>query len=309
MHRSNRIHLLLGILFLFTAGLLWLWTQDVDKRIKTWAMWSTVAYGALAGFLAWLHGLRYSRLIDDIPTSRIASAAQGYAEILGRAVQYEDQQAKALLGLPVLWYRRQYAVRAASAARPLFPFNLVYTPIETEESQTPFAIDDGTGTACLLPHGAEIISRRRDVRYDNGTRVVEEQILPGDMLYVVGQFSSYSQALHLDQAAIDLTKQWERDPVQRGRFDRDRDGRLDQKEWLAMHDAAGLHVIQRKTQTPQRSPHHLMFKPDNGQAFLISSVPPAELAGRYRFYLVLGLALFLSCGAIFASFLTGAQTF
>lgn len=309
MHRSNLIHMLLAALFVLLLGLVWLWHENVNERLRMWASWMTVTYGCAAGFWIWLHGLRLSRLIDDIPTSQIATAAQGYVELLGRASQFEDQRAKALIGLSVLWYRKEYARRSDTVSRHAFPFNLFYVPVEVEESRTPFAIDDGTGTACILPHGAEIICERRQVRHEDNGRVIEEKILAGDTLYVVGDFSTYTLQPEFDQAAYELTRRWESDPARRGTFDANRDGRLDQKEWLEMHAAATIRVMQDALPAGTPEPKHLVFRPHDGRPFLISSVAPAELAGHYRFWMVLGLLLFLVCGAVSAAMLLGRMLF
>jgi hypothetical protein len=298
MHRSNLIQLLLGILFIATLALIWIWIHDFNQRLRMWASWGTVTYASATGFLIWLRALRYSRLIGDIPTSRVATAAQGYIELCGRAAQFEDQQAKSVAGLPVLWFRREYAERSDSPNRYAIPFNLFYTPTETEESQTPFAIDDGTGVACILPHGAEIICEREDVRYNDNRRVTEELILPGDSLYVIGDFSTHTLQPPLDELAYERTRQWERNPARRRMFDMDKDGRLSQAEWLAMHEAAKIAVLSDSNPGHPEGAKHLIFEPNDGRAFLISSVPPERLAGRYRFYLVIGLVLFLGGGTV-----------
>lgn len=308
MHRSNLIHWLLAVLFVLLLGLVWLWTENVHERVRMWASWITVTYGCAAGFWIWLHGLRLSRLVDDIPTSQIATAAQGYVELLGRAAQFEDQRAKALIGSTVLWYRKEYAERS-SGGRHSFPFNLFYVPVEVDESRTPFAIDDGTGTACILPHGAQILCRRRQVRHQDNGRVIEETIVAGDALYIVGDFSTYTLQPEFDQAAYDLTRRWEGDPARRARFDANRDGRLDQKEWLEMHAAAGASVMQDALPAGSAAPRHLVFEPDDGRPFLISSIPPAALAGHYRYWMVLGLLLFFACGAVSAALLLGRMLF
>lgn len=48
-------------------------------------------------------------------------------------------------------HRKEYAERSAGAGTRAFPFNVFYVPVEVEESWTSFAIDDGTGRACILP--------------------------------------------------------------------------------------------------------------------------------------------------------------
>jgi hypothetical protein len=309
MHRSNLIHLLLAVLFVLLLGVVWLWSENVHERLRMWASWITVTYGCVAGYWIWLHGLRLSRLVDDIPTSRIATAAQGYVELLGRAAQFEDQRAKALIGSTVLWYRKEVAERSGAGGGHAIPFNVFYVPVDVEESATPFAIDDGTGTACILPHGAQILCGRKQIRHEDNRRVTEEEMVPGDSLYVVGDFSTYTLQPQFDQAAYELTRRWESDPARRALFDANRDGRLDQKEWLEMHAAAGARVMQDALPAGSPEPRHLIFRPDDGRPFLISSVAPAALAGHYRYWMVLGLLLFLGCGAVSAALILGRMLF
>jgi hypothetical protein len=305
MHRSNLTRLLLGVLFILLLALAWLWHQNVSARLQWWASWTTFTYGCAAGFWIWLHGLRLSRLIHDIPTSRIATAAQGYVELFGRAVQFEDQRARALLGATVLWYRKEYAERGAGAGTRAFPFNVFYVPVEVEESRTPFAVDDETGRACILPHGAQIICARKQVRYEDNRRVTEEKIVPGDPLYVVGEFSTYALQPESDRAAYELTRQWEQDSAKRRAYDVNRDGKLSQAEWLAMHaDACAAVISESMRAAPSGSPH-LVFKPADGRPYLISSLPPEKLGGRYRIDLLLGFALFVGCGTVSLGVLFG----
>ncbi len=79
----------------------------VGGRIGTPMAW-TVCAGLIAtiSMAAWASTYRRARAIDDTPTSKISSAAQGYIELVGRG--------RALGGLPVLspvsqliclWYR------------------------------------------------------------------------------------------------------------------------------------------------------------------------------------------------------------
>ena len=159
--------------------------------------------------------------------------------------------------------------------------------------------------ACILPHGAEIICERRDVRYGENTRVIEEQILPGDSLYVVGDFSSHHLEPPLDRLGYELTRQWERNPARRRMFDADADGRLSQKEWLAMHAAAKTSVLGEHYRDQPADAKHLVFRPNDGRPFLISSVRPDALAGRYGAYLVVGLILFLAGGTVSVAMLFG----
>ena len=61
---------------------------------------------ALTSFIAWTGNLRRYRMISDTPTSKIASAAQGYVEFFGRGEQHTGYTLTSqLTGLPCLWFR------------------------------------------------------------------------------------------------------------------------------------------------------------------------------------------------------------
>src|SRR5574338_149553 len=56
--------------------------------------------------VGWQRALRHGRQIGDIPTSRVASAAQGYTELRGRGQPLAGTPVLSPVnGLPVLWYR------------------------------------------------------------------------------------------------------------------------------------------------------------------------------------------------------------
>lgn len=61
---------------------------------------------ALISFFAWASGYKRVRTIADVPTSRIASAAQGYVELFGRAsVDRDNLVASPLSGVSCIWFR------------------------------------------------------------------------------------------------------------------------------------------------------------------------------------------------------------
>src|SRR3972149_2977493 len=69
---------------------------------------------ALISIPAWLSALKRLRAVRDTPTSRVASAAQGYVELTGRGQPFGDIP---LLGrltqLPCLWYRYKIEQRTS----------------------------------------------------------------------------------------------------------------------------------------------------------------------------------------------------
>ena len=61
---------------------------------------------AAISVLAWLSALSRLRTIRDTPTSKIASAAQGYVELTGHGRPFGEQPLLGKLSLlPCLWYR------------------------------------------------------------------------------------------------------------------------------------------------------------------------------------------------------------
>ncbi len=64
-----------------------------------------LAIMAAISILAWLSALNRLRAIRDTPTSKIASAAQGYVELTGRGHPFGEPLLGKLSLLPCLWYR------------------------------------------------------------------------------------------------------------------------------------------------------------------------------------------------------------
>ena len=95
-----------------------------------------------------------------------------------------------------MWYRWQVEQRGeGSHSRDLATSlldNFFYWPESSETSQTHFDIKDSTGAATIFPDQAEIIVAQRQVWYDGNRRYTEERILPGDALYVLGEFSTHN---------------------------------------------------------------------------------------------------------------------
>lgn len=301
MHRSNRIGLLLGIMFLATLAMVWISLQDFPESVKWWSRWCLMLYGIFAGFIVWQHGLSYSRLIQDVPTSEIATAAQGYVELCGKATQFEDQKGQGSSSLPILWIRKELSARTDISDTRAFPFNLFYTPVAVEESQTPFAIVDKTGTACILPNGADVIVSRKHVRYHDNQRITEETILPGDELYVVGTLSSHTSTFPYEEKLERLLNSWDRDPVASAKFDQNRDGRLSPNEWREMHLHAQMTVAREQNEFADTGQRHLVYCPSDGRRFVISTLSPEKLAGHYFFNMAIGLMLFIACLSVFAA--------
>lgn len=308
MHRSNPLALASGLLFLSGLGLLWYVFHDFSLISKLYFGIAYCAAASMIGFWMWQHGQRLARIIEDIPTSRIASAPQGYVELLGKACELADMSLVAgLSGTPCLWYRYQIARRGGSGGSGndligTVIANFVYLPSEHEESQSCFGIQDSTGEAVIFPYGSEVIAAHRQIWHEGDARFTEERIMPGDPLYVLGDFSTHTPSSgqwdRVNEVASQLSI-WQADkPMLLRRFDHNGNGVLDPDEWETMHREA-MRIAKQKQVNELATPTvHRVMAPDNGYHFLISSKPPQKLASHYRFWRTFGLGLFIGMGVL-----------
>ena len=261
----------------------------------------TLVLAILAGAAASLRWIRIARLIEDTPTSRIRSAAQGYVELNGRAVPLPDTQNLApLTRRPCVWWRYRISKKVESGSGK--NRRQSWVTVASGRSSVPFLLDDGTGRCIVKPDGAEIVATEtttwsgstpwptagpaggtalfgaRDYRY------VEERIYEHERLHVLGDFRSSAthdvHDLEAEQAA--LLAEWKRDqPALLKRFDADGDGRIDLAEWEEARSAARRAVSETRATRAVPEPLHVVCKPE-AQLFLLAALDPQQLVGRYR---------------------------
>ena len=78
-----------------------------------WFWLVTLGVAVITGGVAALRSLRIARLIEDTPTSRIRSAAQGYVELSGRGLPLQGTANLApLTQRPCVWWRYRISRRA-----------------------------------------------------------------------------------------------------------------------------------------------------------------------------------------------------
>jgi hypothetical protein len=95
--------------------------------------------------------LRKARTIEDTPTAKIRSAAQGYVSVSGIARTIDDDMVIApLTGRPCLWYH--YTIER----RDRDDNGTRWTTIERGTSEKFFALDDTTGICHIDPRRAEV---------------------------------------------------------------------------------------------------------------------------------------------------------
>ncbi|GHU17766.1 hypothetical protein FACS189475_02120 [Betaproteobacteria bacterium] len=249
---------------------------------------------AVISLFAWMSAMRQRRAITDTPTSRIASAAQGYVELVGVG--------RPLEGLPLfsrrtkqpcLWYRYCVSEEAGDNS----------SVGASEESDVSFIVDDGSGYCVVDTEGAEIMTRHKETWMAGNRRHTEWKLLINDNIYALGEFRTLGGgSVDLDARSDmgELLAEWKRDEKRLlERFDLDKDGKLNEAEWGLVRQAARREVSKMHIEARNESDIHTLRRPSDGRHYLISNIDPKLLARRYLLWALFHLAFFISAlGAI-----------
>lgn len=235
---------------------------------------------AAASLVLWRSNFRRARAVDDTPTSRIASAHQGYVEVTGVARPEDNEVVPApLTARPCVWYRFRIEKKGSK--------NKWVT--ETSGcSDAPFRIHDGSGSAVVDAPQAEIIVEDGRQWLAGGRRYTEWIVAQGAQVYAIGEFRSAGGGnSELDRKADvgTLLVQWKRDRTMlHERFDLDGNAALDASEWELARRAAQREVDRRHRDILSQPVMHLLGKPASGQPFLVSTLDPLKVARRHRIW-------------------------
>jgi len=270
----------------------------VGAEIDTPTGWAACAgLISIISLIAWASTWRRARAFDDTPTSKVASAAQGYTELLGIGKPLAGSPLLAALSqLPCLWYRYRIEHRRDNK----------WEHEESGESDASFILDDGTGQCVVDPEGAEVVPARRDRWTQGDRRFTEWLLLENDPLYALGQFKTLgSQDLKLDRDGDmkALLADWKTEPRELlRRFDLDGNGELDLREWELARAQARREIDRQHREARLQPELHVMRLPDDRRLYVISTLQPAALSKRYRRWSIAHLAIFFAAltGAAYA---------
>ena len=121
-----------------------------------WFWLLTLGVAVVAGGAAALRWLKIARLIEDTPTSRIRSAAQGYVELAGNGLPLPATKNPApLTQRPCIWWRYRISKRTERGAGK--GQRKSWQTIASGTSSVAFLLDDGTGQGLVQPDGAEVV--------------------------------------------------------------------------------------------------------------------------------------------------------
>jgi len=275
-----------------TGGLhliiLWIAAEADDAAVWPYAL----AAMAVVSFFAWAANYRRYRQVHDLPTSRVASAAQGYVELFGRSALIPDSPVTAPISkLPCCWYSYQVERKTSDDK---------WRHEDSGESIAHFLLVDDTGQCVISPDGAEVLYARRSCWIEGDRRYTEELLLPQGTLYALGEFSTAGGAhLELDENddVRDLLSEWKKDQGKLlERFDADRSGTLDLKEWEQARLEAQREVRKRHAGLRAGDGVHLLSKPRDGRVFILAAEIPDAIGRRFARWSWAHLVAFFATG-------------
>lgn len=274
----------------FHFGILAIAVQAEDVAVWPYAL----AAMSIVSFFAWIATYRRYRQIHDLPTSKIASAAQGYVELFGRSELLPGEPiVSKLSGLPCCWYR--YHVERKTSKDQ-------WEYVDSGISDEDFLLVDETGQCVVSPEGAEVLTERKETWTQGDYRNTEWLLLPKGMLYAIGEFSTTSaNVAELDERAdvSDLLTEWKRDKDQLlARFDLNRDGAIDMKEWERARQEAQREARRRRQDVRIQDGVNILRKSRDGRLFLLANELPDKLGARYRFWSWAHLIIFIGAGCV-----------
>lgn len=290
--KSTRLHQpgwLAGAIHLV---ILWIAFEAKSREVWPYAMFAMAAVSCFA----WAANHRRYRQIHDLPTSKVASAAQGYVELFGRAQMLAGEPVTAKLsGVPCCWYSFEVEEKTSDNK---------WRTVDSGKSAAHFLLKDHTGECVISPEGAEILTGDYTSWEQGGRRYTECLLLPASALYAIGEFiTSSANPISARDERSDvsaLISEWKRDPKRlQERFDLDRDGKIDLKEWELARMQAQREIRKRHAELQSGSMEgiHFLGKPRDGRLFLLANELPDKLGSRYRIWSWLHLIIFLGAGS------------
>jgi len=276
------------------------------NRFNFWFVVLGLAVAAVYTFWYAFKSWAKNRVLEDTPTSRVRSAAQGYVELSGHGVLPADSHIKGpLTGMPCAWWR--YKVEERSRAGR----SRSWSTVDSDTSTEPFLLDDGTGQCLIDPRGAEVFPGATNVWYGpeawpqgripNGSgmlgwltehfltdkyRYTEHRLELRQHVCALGAFRSLGGAGVEDpeDAAAQLLHEWKQNQAALlARFDTNHDGTLCAAEWEQARAAALRQVVDgraRDTRIP--SSLNVLGDPGDGRSFLLAACEGQSLARRFR---------------------------
>ncbi len=286
-----------------------------------WFLVALVVILAVAGFYFAFRFLRRARIIQDTPTSKIRSAAQGYLELDGHGELMEGEPIIApLTAKRCTWYR--YKVEKREVRHSQGKRRETWRTLQKGVSDSLFLLKDDSGQCIIDPDGAEVTPSARDVWYGHTRqpqrgpsgagvsllatgdyRYTEERMHPADPLYALGLFKTVGGAGDLGNSRDEinaLLRAWKQDKQHLlQNFDANGDGDIDMAEWDNARKRAHAEVVKARADRAAKAGTNLMVKPkDRRRPYILSVLPQSRLATRFQWLAWGSLAGFFLAGVV-----------
>lgn len=288
-----------------------------------WLWAGALLFATIAGFFFSFISLHRKRIIEDTPTSKIRSAAQGYVELAGYGQLLDGLPIVApLTGTQCTWYKLQVEEYRQSGKHSR------WKTIRSETSEALFLLKDETGQCIIDPEGAHVTVVNKDVWHGGEPspvrgpesaskkrhiaslfgrhrryRYTEQRLHNEESLYAIGLFKTVGGAgarFDVNEDVRELIREWKRDAAMLLQtFDNDNDGEINLQEWQRVRDEAYKQVIAKHSEQKTLPPVNIMSKTnDRRRPFILSAIEENDLVHRLHIYSVLSLSLFILCGSI-----------
>lgn len=258
-----------------------------------------IALSSLTGKAA-LTRLRRAHIVEDIPTSRVRSASQGYVELQGRSALLPGPPIVApLTGSHCCWW--SYRVEQKVVRKRRGGTEVSWRNISQGTSDELFLLTDDTGKCVVDPWGAEVMCVSRNRWYGNQRhpglgmkrhrfggkfRYSEKRLEVGGPIYAIGWFRTERAAVEKTPVAEEvrvLLTHWKRDQATLlARFDANRDGSIDLDEWETARRTALLEVRKERHQRSVQPGLDVLSHPPDKRPFLLAALPQPRVAKRLR---------------------------
>jgi len=271
-----------------------------------WLGCIVVSLISLWAFRHMYHRYHSARLIENIPTAKIRSAAQGYVELIGKARMMDGPVTISPLTSTVcVWFRYKIEEKVSTGLGKRRRTH--WRMVRQQTSEELFFLEDETGRCVIDPDGADVFTDNKRTWYKHDIvpprRFSEELILENYPLYGIGLFKTVANVQHhkFREQVSHLLRQWKNtDPNQLlDRYDDDRNGEISPQEWeQARTDAQRQIKQQHGHQEKLEQLSVLRQSPHNDQTFILSTEPEVKLIQRYKRKALFSLIGFFLSGSL-----------
>ncbi len=269
---------------------------------RLWLVGAAFLFGSLIGLLFlvpysiyfFFKEYKAAQAVADIASSKIASAAQGYTEIVGQGL-VSGAARSPVSRLPCLWYSYSHYKTNGLISRLLFGLDSNdWALIDSGTHDDIFVISDGSASCYVNPKGAQVSNLDYQEWYDGNNFYKEARLIASQDLYVLGNFITQTSAqlrTDLSKQVGELIAQWKLDQTSfKSRFDLDDDGQISEQE-LALVRAAALRELDKNG--VDLTPKTTISKPADGRPFVLSHHPHNKLINRHKLHSYFYIGLFL----------------